>query len=263
MVPNHTGIDSRWVMEHPDRFLQLRHLPFPTYSFNGDNLSKRPGIGIYLEDHYWNRTDAAVVFKRVDFNTGDVRYIYHGNDGTSMPWNDTAQIDFLNPEAREAVVATIVGVCRQFPIVRFDAAMTLAKKHIHGSGIPSRNGGHRQQVGARSFREEYNRLLPRNSGGKSVDRCRRGGSDTLLLAEAFWMMKATSYDPAHAPGQQLGFHEHAQERGECEVPVHDQEHDRVRRGDPEALREFHEQTTDGITAVASIGKGDKYFGVAR
>ncbi|MFP4566602.1 MAG: alpha-amylase, partial [Spirochaetaceae bacterium] len=91
MVPNHTAIDSTWVYDNPDRFVQLDHSPFPGYTFNGVNLSQRPGIGIYLEDHYYDRSDAAVVFKRVDFANGDVRYIYHGNDGTSMPWNDTAQ----------------------------------------------------------------------------------------------------------------------------------------------------------------------------
>ena len=57
--------------------------------------------------------------------TGDARYIYHGNDGTSMPWNDTAQLNYLNPAVREAVIQTILEVARRFPIIRFDAAMTL------------------------------------------------------------------------------------------------------------------------------------------
>ncbi|MEA1910439.1 MAG: alpha-amylase family glycosyl hydrolase, partial [Spirochaetota bacterium] len=39
MVPNHTGIDSDWVNEHPDWFLQLSSSPYPNYSFNGQNLS--------------------------------------------------------------------------------------------------------------------------------------------------------------------------------------------------------------------------------
>ena len=34
-------------------------------------------------------------FQRVDRWSGETRYIYHGNDGTSMPWNDTAQLDYL------------------------------------------------------------------------------------------------------------------------------------------------------------------------
>ncbi len=263
MVPNHTGIDSRWVMEHPDRFLQLRHLPFPTYSFNGDNLSKRPGIGIYLEDHYWNRTDAAVVFKRVDFNTGDVRYIYHGNDGTSMPWNDTAQIDFLNPEAREAVVATIVGVCRQFPIVRFDAAMTLAKKHIQRLWYPEPGRG--GDIASRSehalSREEFDRRIPVEFWREVVDRCAAEAPDTLLLAEAFWMMEGyfvrtlgmhRVYNSAFM--NMLKNEENAKYRATIKNTI---------EFDAEILKRFVNfmNNPDEDTAVAQFGKGDKYFGV--
>jgi hypothetical protein len=35
MVPNHTGIYSRWLLEHPDWFIQSDYVPFPTYRFNG------------------------------------------------------------------------------------------------------------------------------------------------------------------------------------------------------------------------------------
>ena len=127
MVPNHMGIDSRWVIEHPDWFLSLDHSPYPTYSFNGPDLSDDSRVGIFIEDHYWDRSDAAVVFKRVDRETGDERFIYHGNDGTSMPWNDTAQLDYLKPEVREAVIQTVLAVARRSPVIRFDAAMTLAR----------------------------------------------------------------------------------------------------------------------------------------
>src|SRR3990172_7202873 len=98
MVPNHTGIDSKWVREHPDWFISLPYSPFPSYSFNGMNLSDDQRYGIFIEDKYYNQSDAAVVFKRHDYWTGDVRYIYHGNDGTRMPWNDTAQLNYLNLE---------------------------------------------------------------------------------------------------------------------------------------------------------------------
>ena len=147
MVPNHMGIDSRWLIEHPDWFIGLPYSPFPMYSYNGENLSHDSHVGIYIEDHYYVRSDAAVTFKRVDHWTGDARYIYHGNDGTSMPWNDTAQLDYLNPEVREAVIQTILSVARRSPIIRFDAAMTLTKRHYQrlwfpepgtGGDIPSR-----------------------------------------------------------------------------------------------------------------------------
>ncbi|HEU0297744.1 MAG TPA: alpha-amylase family glycosyl hydrolase, partial [Anaerolineales bacterium] len=148
MVPNHMGIDSRWVIEHPDWFLSLPYSPYPSYTFGSENLSDDPRVEIILEDHYYNHSDAAVVFKRYDRQTGDTRYIYHGNDGTSFPWNDTAQLDYLKAEVREAVIQTILHVARNFPVIRFDAAMTLAKKHIQrlwfpepgsGGAIPSRS----------------------------------------------------------------------------------------------------------------------------
>ncbi len=104
MVPNHMGIDSRWVVEHPDWFLQLDHPPYPAYRFTGGDLCETPGVAVRIEDGYWNHSDAAVVFQRLDERTGQARYIYHGNDGTSMPWNDTAQLNFLLPEVREAVI---------------------------------------------------------------------------------------------------------------------------------------------------------------
>ena len=75
MVPNHMGIDSDWVLYHPDRFLSLPESPYPNYSFNCGNLSPDPNIGIRIEDHYFTRSDAAVIFQRIDYNTGDTRYI--------------------------------------------------------------------------------------------------------------------------------------------------------------------------------------------
>jgi len=263
MVPNHTGIDSRWVMEHPDRFLQLRHSPFPGYTFNGENLSNREGIGIYLEDHYYSRSDAAVVFKRVDFRTGDTRYIYHGNDGTSMPWNDTAQIDFLNPEAREAVIRTIIGVCKQFPIVRFDAAMTLAKKHIQRLWYPEPGTGgdiaSRAEYGL--TKEEFDKRIPNEFWREVVDRCAVEAPDTLLLAEAFWMMEGyfvrtlgmhRVYNSAFM--NMLKMEENAKYRATIKNTL---------EFDPQILQRFVNfmNNPDEETAAIQFGRGDKYFGV--
>ena len=137
MVPNHMGLDSKWVMEHPDWFLGRDDLPYPAYSFHGPNLSNDERVGIWLEDHYYDSSDAAVVFKREDRWSGHVRYLYHGNDGTSFPWNDTAQLDYLNAEAREAVIQTILAVARRFPVIRFDAAMVLAKEARPAAVVPA------------------------------------------------------------------------------------------------------------------------------
>ena len=136
MVPNHMGIDSPWVVEHPEWFISRQQSPYPAYKFDGPDLSNDGRVEIKIDDHYYEQTDAAVVFRRRDKHTGDTRYVYHGNDGTSFPWNDTAQLDYLNPAVREQVIQTILHVARLFPVIRFDAAMTLAKRHFHRLWFP-------------------------------------------------------------------------------------------------------------------------------
>jgi len=263
MVPNHTGIDSRWITEHPSRFLQLPYPPFPTYNYSCENLSGRGDITVQIEDHYFSRSDAAVVFKRIDNNTGEVRYIYHGNDGTSMPWNDTAQIDFLNPEAREAVIRTIIGVCQQFSIVRFDAAMTLAKRHIQRLWYPA--PGHGGAIASRAENaittEEFNRRIPNEFWREVVDRCAAEAPHTLLLAEAFWMMEGYFV-------RTLGMHRVY--NSAFMNMLKNEENEKYRSTikntlefDPEVLKRFVNfmNNPDEETAVAQFGKGDKYFGI--
>ncbi len=191
MVPNHMGIDSTWVVERPDLFVSSPYPPFPSYSFSGGDLSSDDRVVIQLEDHYWDSSDAAVVFKRIDKATGEERYIYHGNDGTSFPWNDTAQLDYLRAEVREAVIDQIVEVARRFHVIRFDAAMVLARRHIqrlwyplpgHEAGIPSRSN-------AALSADELRRLMPQEFWREVVDRVAAEVPDTLLLAEAFWLME--------------------------------------------------------------------------
>ncbi|MFP4113161.1 MAG: alpha-amylase family glycosyl hydrolase [Spirochaetales bacterium] len=263
MVPNHTGIDGRWVIEHPDWYVQLDHPPFPSYTYTGENLSGVPHVGIYLEDHYYSRSDAAVVFKRVDFGSGRERFIYHGNDGTSMPWNDTAQLDYLNPEVREAVIQTILHVARNFSVIRFDAAMTLAKRHIqrlwypepgHGGDIPSR-AEHGMSA------DEFNARIPTEFWREVVDRVAAEVPDTLLLAEAFWMMEGyfvrtlgmhRVYNSAFM--NMLKAEENAKYRQTIKNTI---------EFDKEILKRFVNfmNNPDEETAVAQFGKGDKYVGI--
>jgi glycosidase len=264
MVPNHMGIDSRWVMEHPDWFLSRPDCPYPAYSFSGGDLSDDPRVGIQIEDHYWDSTDAAVVFRREDRWTGDVRYVYHGNDGTSMPWNDTAQLDYLKPEVREAVIQTILAVARRFPIIRFDAAMTLAKKHVarlwypepgQGGAIPSR-------AEYAMSREAFDAAIPEEFWREVVDRVAAEVPDTLLLAEAFWLMEGYFV-------RTLGMHRvynsafmnmlRDEKNAEYRLVVKN-----TLEFDPEILKRYVNfmNNPDEKTAVEQFGTGDKYFGIA-
>lgn len=263
MVPNHTGIDSKLVAERPDLFLQRRLCPFATYTYNSENLSNRESVQIYLEDHYYTKEDSSVVFKRVDSTTGHATYIYHGNDGTSMPWNDTAQLDFTNPETREVVIQQILDVARNFPIIRFDAAMVLVKRHIqrlwfplpgHGGDIPSRSD-YNMTV------KEFDKAIPHEFWREVVDRITAEVPETLLLAEAFWMLEGFFV-------RSLGMH-----RVYNSAFMHmlkDEENAKYRQTlkntlefDPEILKRFVNfmSNPDEESAAVQFGKGDKYFGV--
>ena len=263
MVPNHTGIDSKWVMERPDLFMQTRESPFPGYNFDSENLSHDSRVGIYLENHYYSKTDCAVVFKRVDHHTGDTRYIYHGNDGTGLPWNDTAQIDFLNPEAREEVIRKILHVARNFPIIRFDAAMVLAKKHIRRLWYPEPGRG--GDIASRSrfalSTEEFQQRLPEEFWREVVDRCAVEAPDTLLLAEAFWMMEGYFV-------RTLGMHRVYNSAFMNMLKKEDNAQYRLTikntlEFDPQILKRYVNfmNNPDEETAVAQFGRDDKYFGV--
>jgi hypothetical protein len=153
-------------------------------------------------------------------------------------------------------------VARKFPIIRFDAAMTLTRKHYQrlwypqpGSGgdIPSRSG-----MGM--SHEQFNSYMPNEFWRDVVDRVAREVPDTLLLAEAFWLMESYFV-------RNLGMH-----RVYNSAFMHflkDEDNGKFRTSlknvlefNPEILKRFVNfmNNPDEETALAQFGKGDKYFG---
>ena len=226
-------------------------------------MSHDERVSIQIEDHYYDRTDAAVVFKRKDNYTGSEQYIYHGNDGTSMPWNDTAQLNYLNPEVREAMIQTIIHVARQFPVIRFDAAMTLTKKHFQRLWFPEpgTGGAIPTRTEHSTTRDGFNELMPDEFWREVVDRIAIEAPDTLLLAEAFWLLEGYFV-------RTLGMHRVY--NSAFMNMLRDEENAKYRtvmkntlEFDPEILKRFVNfmNNPDERTAVDQFGKDDKYFGV--
>jgi len=263
MVPNHMGIDSPWVIDHPDWFISKPDSPFPVYSFNGPDISPDSRVEIKIEDHYYDQTDAAVVF-RLRHHGGQTRFVYHGNDGTSFAWNDTAQLDYSKAYVREHVMQTILHVARQFPIIRFDAAMVLAKRHVQrlwfplpgaGGSIPSRAEDAISQ-------EAFDALMPNEFWREVVDRVAVEVPGTLLLAEAFWLLEGyfvrtlgmhRVYNSAFM--NMLRDEENAKYRSYLKKTI---------EFDPDILKRYVNlmSNPDERTAIDQFGWGDKYFGVA-
>jgi len=264
MVPNHMGIDSPWVIEHPEWFISRNESPYPAYSFNGPDLSHDGRVEIKIEDHYFDQSDAAVVFQRRDRQSGETRYIYHGNDGTSFPWNDTAQLDYLNPAVREQVIQTILHVARLFPVIRFDAAMTLAKRHFHRLWFPGpgASGAIPSRAEYGMSQEEFNRCMPHEFWREVVDRVAAEVPGTLLLAEAFWLMEGYFV-------RTLGMHRVY--NSAFMVMLRDEDNAKYRsvikntlEFDPDIMKRYVNfmSNPDERTAIDQFGQGDKCFGVA-
>ncbi len=264
MVPNHMGIDSEWVIEHPEWFLSRSESPFPSYEFKGPNLSTDPRVEIKIEDHYYNQTDAAVTFRIRHHRDGETRYMYHGNDGTTFAWNDTAQLDYSKASVREHVMQVILDVARRFPIIRFDAAMVLAKRHVQrlwfplpgaGGSIPSRAENALSQ-------EDFDALMPHEFWREVVDRVAVEVPGTLLLAEAFWLLEGyfvrtlgmhRVYNSAFM--NMLRDEENAKYRSYLKKTV---------EFDPDILKRYVNfmSNPDERTAADQFGTGDKYFGTS-
>ncbi len=263
MVPNHTGIYSRWIVDHPEYFIQSGESPFPGYRFSGPDLSDDPRVEICIEDGYYKQSDAAVVFRRTDRASGEVRFIYHGNDGTMMPWNDTAQLDMIKAEVREAVMEKIFEVASRFSIIRFDAAMTLAKKHFSRLWYPEPGSG--GDIPSRSehamTKKTFDTLFPVEFWREVVDRINEKMPETLLLAEAFWFMEGYFV-------RSLGMH-----RVYNSAFMHmlkNEENEKYRdlitntlEFEPEILKRYVNfmSNPDEETAIQQFGTGDKYFGI--
>ncbi|MBW2690975.1 MAG: alpha-amylase, partial [Deltaproteobacteria bacterium] len=254
VVPNHTGIDSEWIRQHPDWFLQTDQPPYPAYNFSGPDLCDEDEISIRIEDGYWDHSDAAVVCEYQNHRTGHRRYIYHGNDGTHMPWNDTAQLNFLLPEVRQAMSDLIVDIAQRFSLIRFDAAMTLARKHFRrlwfpppggSAGVPSRSAFWMSDA-------DFDEAFPVEFWREVVDRVNREAPDTLLIAEAFWLMESYFV-------RNLGMHRVY--NSAFMNMLKREENAKYRKEIMKRYVNFM-NNPDEATAVEQFDKGDKYFGVA-
>ena len=135
MVPNHMGIDSRWVIEHPEWFLSLPEPPYPAYPFSGENLAEHdrrrdPARGPLLGQHATRPScSSAATAGPASGATSTTATTARASRGTT-PRSSTSR----SADVREQVIQTILDVARRFPVIRFDAAMMLAKRTSSGSG---------------------------------------------------------------------------------------------------------------------------------
>lgn len=97
-VPNHTGLDHRWLLEHPEYYMQAAPLW----------LDKAPGE--FFEIQIARRTRAIIA---------------HGRDPYFPGWIDTAQLNAYSHGYRAATVKTLRDIASMADGVRCDMAMLM------------------------------------------------------------------------------------------------------------------------------------------
>jgi hypothetical protein len=94
-IPNHTGFDHPWVRQHPQRYV----------------LGTDEDVRSAPED-----------FRTVDSVQGRV-HVACGRDPYFPPWRDVAQLNYFNPETREAMRRQLGKIAAHCDGVRCDMAM--------------------------------------------------------------------------------------------------------------------------------------------
>lgn len=89
-VPNHLGLDHRWLAERPDLFVQ----------------SLQPAPGTFRQE-----------------TSSGVRWFAQGRDPYFAPWTDTTQLDYRHPHTRSAMQEVLLAIADRCDGVRCDMAM--------------------------------------------------------------------------------------------------------------------------------------------
>ena len=165
---------------------------------------------------------------------------------------------------REHVIQTILHVASAcFPIIRFDAAMVLAKRHVQRLWfpLPGAGGSIPSRAEYALTQEEFDALMPNEFWREVVDRVAAEVPGTLLLAEAFWLLEGyfvrtlgmhRVYNSAFM--NMLRDEENAKYRSYLKKTI---------EFDPDILKRYVNfmSNPDERTAIDQFGTGDKYFGV--
>ncbi|HEY6327890.1 MAG TPA: alpha-amylase family glycosyl hydrolase [Blastocatellia bacterium] len=104
-IPNHMGLDSRWIAPHPEFFIES----------DPEVRNQDPG-------EYFLHPSGQVVA--------------HGRDPNFPPWYDTAQLDYSSPALRARQIENLHFISTLADGVRCDMAMMVLRDHVREQWYP-------------------------------------------------------------------------------------------------------------------------------
>ena len=267
MVPNHMGIDSRWV-DRASRAVHLgRRAAVPGVHVRAARTSPTTtAVEIRIEDHYWDDSDAAVVFERRD--TRDRRAalrlprqrrhelpVERHRPARLPPGRRPRGRDPDDPRRRPALPGD--------PLRRRDGPREEAHRAAVVPGAGPRRRRSRRAAEHAMSKAEFERLMPHEFWREVVDRVAAEAPDTLLLAEAFWLLEGYFV-------RTLGMHRvynsafmhmlRDEDNAGYRKVIRDTRRVRPRRSSERYVNFL--TNPDEETAIEQFGTGDKYFGAA-
>ena len=157
-VPNHTARDHAWISTRPDLFVNGRP----------EDVAREPG----------NWFEAETFSGR--------RVIAHGRDPNFPGWTDTAQVDYRNSAAREALSNVLAAICGLCDGVRCDMAM------LPLNDVFARTWGPRRDASGAPLPGPQDEFWP-----GAIAAVRSAHPRFIFMAEAYWGLEGRL--------QELGF----------------------------------------------------------
>ena len=249
MVPNHMGIDSRWVIEHPEWFLSLPEPPYPAYTYTGAGplagraRRDRPR-GPLLERLGCRRHVQALrpLGRRRPLHLPRQRrheLPVERHRPARLPQGRGARAGHPDhPRGRPALPG--------HPVRRRDGARQEAHPATLVAAARRRRTASRRAPQYAMSQADFDARMPVEFWREVVDRVAAEVPGTLLLAEAFWMLEGYFVRTLgmHRVYNSAFMHMLRDEDG-AELSTAHQGDPRVRPRDPQALRELHEQPRRG------------------
>jgi len=153
-VPNHLGLDHPWVREHPDYFV------------GGSDAAQKAGDPTFFAQ----QTPAGV------------RWLAHGKDPYFPAWTDTAQLDYRNTAARDALKRELCSIAERCDGVRCDMAMLVLNEIFERTWGPL----------TRATESPLPEFWP-----EAISAVKMANPDFVFMAEAYWGLETVL--------QRLGF----------------------------------------------------------
>ena len=166
-VPNHMGLDSDWLNEHPEYFIH-RVLDAAEEKLPDSELEVR------YAGHFVYRTPS---YPEAGTRVPKTIMVSYGKDPYFYPWIDTAQLDYANPGLRRKMIDVLSRWAKIVDGVRCDMAMLVLREQVKIHRHPEMSW------------ENFNRWMPEEFWSEAIRVVKRVNPQFSFMAETYWAME--------------------------------------------------------------------------